>query len=248
MKSISIAGLTLIWSAGAFAQGVPQCSDWLKSDRSAASCVCAGAARAGDDRLLACGAGGTKKAAVSSASSEGAGIKIARIEGSAANFDGSAASLPDAPVPQAAAAPAPVFARPARAPSLQKPLDRKLGNDSYLASSVMFHAAGAFDVTSTVVGIKRDPNFHEADPVYLAVFGQKNDRNVGLITAVAVVTHLGAQGISWYLHREANKQGEAGHRVRQYLLDATVAAGNGVGAALHVKEGRTWYRSDGGPL
>jgi hypothetical protein len=252
MKRISIAGLAFLWSASGFAQTVPQCSNWQKGDRTAASCVCDGTERSGDDRELDCGSGATKNvgaAAVRDQDGASPSARIARIEGSAANFGAGVANLPDAPQPQPAAAAAPAFsARPSPKISLQSPRDRKIGNDSYLVSSILFHAAGAFDVTSTVIGIKRDRYESEGDPVYLKIFGEKNARNVGLITGVAVVTHTGAQGISWYLHRAANKQGEAGHRYRQYLLDAAVVAGNGLGTSLHIKEGRTWYHSEGGPL
>lgn len=252
MKEISIVGLALVWGVSAFAQNVPQCTEWQKGDHAAASCLCAGVERKGDDRALACGSTekSTEKqiATTPVANPIAATDKITLAEGSVGNFDGSSSSLPDAPTPQPV--PVPAFAgKPAlKKPSLQSPRDKKIGEDSYVASSILFHAAGAFDVTSTIVGIKRDRYESEGDPVYLAIFGKNNDRNVGLITTVAVVTHLGAQGITWYLHREADKQGAAGHRIRQYLLDSAVVAGNGLGGALHIKEGRTWYSSGGGPL
>jgi len=110
--------------------------------------------------------------------------------------------------------------------------------------NLAFHIAGAWDIASTIYGIKHISGWSEANPVYLKLFGQKNARNLKLITGMWIFGHLSVNFVTHWLFKQAKKQAKEGHQKKRILLDILAL---GILAALtiwHIEGASTWYGPD----
>jgi hypothetical protein len=213
---------------------------------------------AGMDALpaLVCGApseGRDPKAAGLAAAPEIAPELAAQL--AAFNPDGSE-TRPSAPVSPAAQtslatlAPAPstdaAGAKPAETglvpspPPAAKP--RKMFEDrADFYANLAFHVAGAWDIASTIYGIKHISGWSEANPIYLKLFGEKNARNLKLITGMWILGHLSVNFVTHWLFKQAKKQAKEGHQKKRVLLDILALAILATLTVWHIEGASTWY-------
>ncbi len=112
---------------------------------------------------------------------------------------------------------------------------------AYKYSMLAFHIAGAFDLASTIYGIRHLPFASESNPVFLKIFGQGNDRNILLISAGWLFVHVSAQVLAHYVFEKAKEQARKGHQGWRIFLDSLALGLIAVGIILHIVESATWY-------
>ncbi len=123
-----------------------------------------------------------------------------------------------------------------------RPKPHKMFEDrAYLISSIAFHAAGAFDLASTIYGISHIPWDSEHNQVFLALFGKKNARNIPLITTGWLATHLSVQFVARFLFRHAKKEAKKHHKYKRLLFDAAALGLLAFGVIWHIDAASTWY-------
>ncbi len=143
-----------------------------------------------------------------------------------------------APSKPLAAASAPAVPAP---PAPQPPARKTFEDRAYKISTLAFTTAGLFDLASTVYGISHLPRMHEANSVFLALFGKKNARNIPLIAAGWVATHLSVQFVAKFLFRHAKKEAALHHKYKRFFLDAAALGLMGFGTVWHIQAASTWY-------
>jgi len=155
---------------------------------------------------------------------------------------GSSPSLAPPGLSKPAAAGEAVSPPPSAAASAPPPKPHKMFEDrAYLISSIAFHAAGAFDLASTIYGIAHIPWESEGNPVFLKLFGKKSARNIPLITGGWIATHLSVQFVARFLFRRAKKAAKKHHKYKRFLFDAAALGLLAFGVIWHIDAASTWY-------